>query len=274
MARLTPGDTARLVGEIRRGAAREVRDIEVEGLVLYTSGVDGLVLEGCRGLRLSIGRRPLGRRPSFRDATVERSSFGMIKARSADFAGVTLSAVSIGGPFEAFEDCTFADCRLDGVTIRENIRFRNCTFRDSSLDLRTPDGVVFSDCRLDRVTFTGRGEISIIGSGLAECDASGFLMADGVISAVAGESDLRLPATEACFFVPRSVLEGPFAERRSHISSPLLEAKVVPLGPLGTIINAAELRRSDPTGGEAEELLAALWPHHIENLREASQANT
>lgn len=268
-SRLTARETAALVEDLRRGVKQNARGVELDGEIRCTSGAEGVVLEEVRGLRLAIGRRLLRGRPTFRGASVERSSFRMLKARSADFTGVSLSAVSIGGPFEAFEDCTFTDCSFDGVTIRENTRFRDCTFVDCALGLTATDGVVFSNCRLRRVSFTGQGELSIVGSELAECDASSFLMTDGVLSAV-GEADLRLPATEACFFVPRSALEGPLADRRSRIASPVLEARVLPLGRFGVPINPARLRAADPSGQEAEELLAALWPHHVENLREAT----
>jgi uncharacterized protein YjbI with pentapeptide repeats len=199
------------IAELAGGSTRTLADIDLSGSVTCTRGIDGISLSGVRGLDVRIGRALLRGRPRIAHATVTDTRIALVKARQTDVDGVELDRVRINGPFEAFEDCTFAGVRSSELVLEGRIRFNRCRFSDCRLDLRALDGIVFVDCRLERVTLLGSGELVAVTSSFRDCDAR-ELECSRASFTVAGAADLRLPARPDCFFVPSRAIDGPLAE--------------------------------------------------------------
>lgn len=251
--------------ELGRGNIHDLVDVELHGSVACSRGVDKVALSGVRGVDLRLKPGLLGRRPGFADLSVTNSRFAVLTARGADFVGLRIDRVRVNGPFKAFEDCSFTDVVAAGMVFEERFRFDRCRLVNCRIDVHAAEGILFNDCTLDGVTFSGAGDISTFGTTMSNCDARDFDLSISILE-VSGEADLSLPARPDCFFVPRSALEGPLSSVIDSLQSDALEAVLRPASSRGSVLNAADLRRLDPSGVESERVLEAFWPYHVENL--------
>jgi hypothetical protein len=132
-----------------------------------------------------------------------------------------------------------------------------------------PDNVVFHRCSFERVTIAGKATGSFLGCSFDATDISGLLLHDSAIRS-SRRTDLTLPATPACFYVPGDALRGPLEPIRASVRNHMLQATLNGSLDAGLVVNAEEIRRMGGRGQEADRVVDALWQHHITNLSEAT----